>query len=125
MALKIRGKNINYVLANTAYTPDYNNNGIKNYGDGRAIAKASFLNGLVLSQGQYLTKQGQPSSFDVLQSSIYNNYTYQITVEKEISKYRDILLNLLHPSGMQMIGRYVLNNSSNFNSTIISDFTQT
>jgi hypothetical protein len=26
---------------------------------------------------------------------------------------------------MQMIGRYVLNNSANFNSTIISDFTQT
>ena len=125
MALKIRGKNINFVLANTAYTPHYNNNGIKNYGNGRAVAKASFLNGLVLSQGQYLTKQGQPSSFDVLQSSIYNNYTYQITVEKEISKYRDILLNLLHPSGMQMLGRYVLNNSANFNSTIISDFTQT
>ena len=68
--LKINNKNINLVMANTAYTADYNSNGIRIYGDGRAKANASFLNGLVLSQGQYLNKQGQPSSYDVLQSSI-------------------------------------------------------
>lgn len=98
-------RNINLIMANTAIDPSYNKNGIKNYGDGAAKATASFLNGLALSQGQYLNAQGQPSSFSVLQSEKYNNYTYQITVEKEIEKYRTVLKNLLHPSGMKVIGR--------------------
>ena len=122
--LKINNKNINLVMANTAYTADYNSNGIRIYGDGRAKANASFLNGLVLSQGQYLNKQGQPSSYDVLQSSIYNNFTYQITVEKEIAKYRDILLNLLHPSGMKVLGRYSLRSNASFTSTAYSSLTE-
>ena len=95
---------------------NYNVYSHENYGDGNAKGTASFLNGLVVSQGQYLTSQGQPSSFDVLQSLIYNNFTYQITVEKEISKYKDILLKLLHPSGTNLIGRNVMksNNSIDY-----------
>jgi hypothetical protein len=98
-------RNINLIMANTAIDSSYNQNGVKNYGDGAAKATASFLNGLALSQGQYLNAQGQPSSFSVLQSERYNNYTYQITVEKEIEKYRNVLKNLIHPSGMKVIGR--------------------
>jgi len=82
-----------------------------NYGDGTALATASFLNGLTVGTGQYLDTAGQPSSFDVLQSSEFNNYTYEITLEKEIAKYRTTLLSLLHPSGMQVIGRYALKSS--------------
>jgi len=92
-----------------------NINSFKNYGDTTAKAKVTFLNGLVVSQGKYLTSQGQPSSFDVLQSSEYNNYTYEISVEKEIAKYRDVLLNLLHPTGMNLIGRYLMKSSNKFN----------
>jgi hypothetical protein len=87
----------------------------KNYGDGTAKASASFLNGLVIGQGQYLTSQGQPSSFDVLQSKTYNNFTYQITVQKEIAKYRNVLLELLHPTGMNVVGRYALKSSVKHN----------
>ena len=88
-------RNIHMNMYNAQYDPSYNTNGYKNYGDGTAKATASFLNGLVVSQGQYLTTQGQPSGFDVLQSTVYNNFTYQIT------KYREVLLNLLHPTGMK------------------------
>jgi len=95
-------------------SPQYTN-GVKTYGDGNARATAKFLNGLTIGQGQYLTSQGQPSAFNVLQSTYYNNYTYEITVEKEIARYRDILLNLLHPSGMQLIGRYSIRDDQNFN----------
>jgi hypothetical protein len=128
--LKILNKNINLLMANIAYTANvmetsvYNSNGVRIYGDGRAKANASFLNGLVLSQGQYLSKRGQPSSYDVLQSSIYNNFTYQITVGKEISKYRDILLNLLHPSGMKVLGRYELKSNASFKSTAYTSLTE-
>jgi len=103
---KLTGQ-INMVMANNNYNGVYNQFGYKNYGDGSAKASAKFLNGLVVSQGQYLNQQGQPSSFSVLQSEKYNNYTYEITVSKEIEKYRSVLLNLLHPSGTNVLGRMV------------------
>lgn len=121
LPLVIENKNINLRMANTAAeankyyigSPEYNAFGIKNYGDGAALAQASFLNGLVFSQGQYLDTSGQPSSFDVLESDIYNDFTYQITVEKEIEKYRNVVLNLLHPSGTKLRGRYALRSNKN------------
>ena len=93
----------------------FNSTGVITYGDGTAQANATFLNGLVISQGQYLDTTGQPSSFDVLQSEIYNNFTYQITLEAEIAKYRDTLLNLVHPAGMKVIGRYAMKSNSDVN----------
>jgi len=90
-------------------------NGVITYGDGFAKANATFLNGLVIGNGQYLDSTGQPSAFDVLQSVDYNNYTYQITLSKEIEKYRSVLLNLLHPSGTRVIGRIAMTSSNNMN----------
>ncbi len=121
LPLVIKDKNINLTMANTAAaenryyigSPDYNGFGIKNYGDGAALAEAAFLNGLVFSQGQYLDTSGQPSSFDVLESDIYNDFTYQITVEREIEKYRNVVLNLLHPAGTKLRGRYALRSNTN------------
>ena len=107
-------RNIHMSMANTQYDITYNQYGYKNYGDGTAKATASFLNGLVISQGQYLNSQGHPSSFDVLQNTIYNNFTYQITVEKEISKYRNVLLELLHPTGMNVIGRNAIKSNTSY-----------
>lgn len=88
--------------------------GLRNFGDGTAKATAQFLNGLIVGQGQYLDKNGHPSSYSVLQSQDYNNFTYILTVEKEISKYREILLNLLHPIGLKAIGKYRLNSDTNY-----------
>jgi len=98
---------INMVMANNSYGDVYNRFGYKIYGDASALATAKFLDGLVISQGQYLDQRGQPSSFSVLQNEDYNNYTYEITVSKEIEKYRSVLLNLLHPAGTKVIGRMV------------------
>ena len=90
-------------------------NGVITYGDGTATGFATFLNGLTLGSGQYLDSSGQPSSFDVLQSTNYNNYTYQITLEKEIAKYRTALLNLLHPTGMKVLGRFAMKSNTVLN----------
>jgi hypothetical protein len=113
--LKIDSRGIGLVMANTKYSSDYNTFGVRNYGDGSAKATASFLNGLVIGQGTYLSKRGHLSSFNVLQDENYNNYTYQITVKKEIAKYREVLLNLLHPAGTKVIGRYSSKSNSSFN----------
>ncbi|CAB4132938.1 hypothetical protein UFOVP250_12 [uncultured Caudovirales phage] len=103
-----------YFDGTTLYTRNYDDNGIITYGDGTAKASATFLNGLRVSQGQYLNDYGQPSSSSVIQNDVYNNYTYVITVQKEISKYRNVLLNLLHPSGMKLIGKYSIESNTSF-----------
>jgi len=124
-----RGYHINLVsgasptlLNKTTFSQDVrfdSANGVITYGDGHAQATASFLNGLVIGDGQYLDTTGQPSSFDVLQSTVYNNYTYELTLNTEITKYRDMLLNLLHPTGMQVIGRLAMESSNTLNFTTI------
>ena len=116
--LLISNSRIHMTMVNTAYGGTqytqsvYNQYGVRNYGDGNAQASTKYLNGLVIGQGQYLTSSGQLSSYDVLQSKDYNNFTYQITVEKAISDYRNTLLNLLHPSGINLIGRYALKSNT-------------
>ncbi len=115
--IKIDGDNETFIQISNQY-PSFNaatrfdSTGLITYGDGTARANATFLNGLVIDQGQYLDTTGQPSSFDVLQSEIYNNFTYQITLEAEIAKYRDTLLNLVHPAGMKVIGRYAMKSNA-------------
>jgi len=110
--LKVKNKNIYIDLTNrySSYNTStrFDSTGVISYGDGTAKANAIFVNGLVSGAGQYIGTRGQLSSFDVLQSQDYNNYTYQITLEKEIANYRDILLNLLHPTGTKVLGRFVI-----------------
>lgn len=113
-------RDTSYIMSNTAFNVNYNENGIRNYGDGTAKATASFLNGLVISDGVYLNESGHLSSYNVLQNEKYNNYTYQITVEKEIEKYRSTLLSLIHPSGTKAIGRYAVKSNSSFNTSLSS-----
>lgn len=96
--------------------------GLRNFGDGTAKASAQFLNGLIVGEGQYLDKNGHPSSYSVLQSQDYNNFTYILTVEKEISKYREILLNLLHPIGLKAIGKYRLNSDTDYSMNSTSGY---
>lgn len=115
--IKINGVDNTTIQLSTQYNSfnaatRFGTTGIITYGDGTALANATFLNGLVIDQGQYLDTTGQPSSFDVLQSEIYNNFTYQITLEAEIAKYRDTLLNLVHPAGMKVIGRYAMKSNA-------------
>lgn len=120
--LKIDERDLEMTLSNSYVGGRYDSTGVITYGDGSAQANASFLNGLVISQGQYLDTTGQPSSFDVLQSSKYNNYTYQLTVEKEIAKYRNLLLKLLHPTGMNVIGRFAMKSNTTANTVGSSGF---
>jgi hypothetical protein len=123
LPLRIDSKNIILNLSNKYNTFNvhsrYDSTGVIAYGDGTAQGTASFLNGLVYSSGQYLDTTGQPSGYDKLQNADYNSFTYQITLEKEISKYRDILLNLLHPTGMKMLGRYTLESQTVYNSRTV------
>jgi hypothetical protein len=97
-------------------------NGIRTYGNGAAAATAKFLNGLIVGEGQYIKDDGFPSSFQVLENEDYNNFTYRITVEKEIEKYRKTLLNLVHPTGTKILGRYAMKTNADFRHDSLSAF---
>jgi hypothetical protein len=96
---------------------------IKNYGDGSAKASASFLGGLITGEGKYLNDDGQLSSLGiVLQSLDYNNFTYILSTSKALATYKDLILNLVHPSGTRLIGRNLINTSNNIIMAITDDF---
>jgi len=86
------------------------------YGDGNARANAQFLDGLIVGTGKYLNDDGHLSSLGlVLESLDYNNFTYVLSVEKALKTYKDLVLNLLHPSGMRLRGRNLLKSANGFN----------
>jgi hypothetical protein len=100
-------------------------NGILTYGTGTAEANATFLNGVISGNGQYIDTSSQLSSYyDVLESNTYNSFTYELTLNTEIAKYRNVLLNLLHPTGMQVLGRYGATSNANTNYTITDDISR-
>lgn len=78
-------------------------NGIRTYGNGAAVATARFLNGLIIGTGQYLNDDGFASSNQIVQSDEFNNFTYNLTVQKSFSAYKEVLFKLLHPSGTRVI----------------------
>jgi hypothetical protein len=130
--LKVLGKKISMNLVNQQFannyfykgSPKYDKRGVKTYGDGTTKGTASYLNGVVTSEGRYMDSKGQLSSFGVLQDSTYNNFTYEITVRKAINSYRDILLNVLHPSGTKVFGRFRLNSANTVQYVLQSSLSQ-
>lgn len=107
-------------LANTFETLDESGNylfrqGIRTYGNGAAQATARFLNGLIVGNGQYIKDDGFPSSFQVLEDKDYNNFTYDLIVQKSFDAYQNALYKLLHPSGTRVIPINALKSTASFN----------
>jgi hypothetical protein len=106
---RVSGANLYLDLASNYSTQDATSgtyiyeNGIRNYGNGAAQATAKFLNGLIIGQGQYLNDDGFPSSNQILENEDYNNFTYNLTVQKSFDAYKEVLFKLLHPSGTKVI----------------------
>lgn len=105
------------MIPSESYSDEFGNpTSIKRYGDGTARATASFLGGVVIGQGRYLNDDGWVSSLGrVLESKNYNKYTYILSTSQALAKYKELVLNLLHPSGMRMIGRNLLKSANSFN----------
>ena len=120
LPLKLKSNGSQYLTLTNEYNTintasRYDSTGVLTYGDGTAQATATFINGLNSSSGQYLNTKGQPSGFSVLQNQEYNDFTYEITASREIDKYRKVLLDLLHPTGLKVLGRYSIELFANNN----------
>jgi hypothetical protein len=125
LPLKFNRNSVTYSLQPENYYTDTNGNpsSIVRYGDGNARATASFLDGLIVGTGKWLNNDGQLSSLGlVLESEDYNNFTYILSVEQSLVKYKEILLNLLHPAGMRMRPRNLLRSSNSFSMNADSSF---
>jgi hypothetical protein len=91
-----------YTTINTETGEYIFNQGIRTYGNGAAVATAKFLNGLIIGAGLYINDDGFLSSNQVLENEEYNNFTYQLIVQKSFDAYKDVLFKLLHPSGTKV-----------------------
>ena len=74
---------------------------LSNYGDGNATANADLGNSYVSLPGRWLTSDSILSSSErkLAGSNYYIDYSYVTSSLIEFSKYKDILKQLLHPSG--------------------------
>ena len=87
--------------------PTFNVNvvSVVTYGNGLAKANAEFLNGVIKYAGFYLNTDGFLSSDMRLQDDRkYHNYSYVVIAERALADYREALLDILHPSGMSLLG---------------------
>jgi len=113
------GEGINNTNPTFSITSAYDNlgytNGIKTYGDGNARATANYVQILNSKEGYYISTDHQPSSYSLLQSEKYNDFSYEIAVSQPIFKYRDAVKGLLHPSGLRLFGKDLLGSNGTFN----------
>lgn len=78
-------------------------------GSGTANVRANIISGLFSYPGRYKNDDGFLDSYNFLADrDYYQEYSYEIRVMKTLNKYRKAVMDLLHPSGVKMFGRYVL-----------------
>lgn len=95
-----------------------------NYGNGLAKATAKFSNGLINYQGFYLNTDGFLSSDMRLQDDRkYHNYSYVVIAERALADYRNALLDVLHPSGMSILGYVRVIAESGYSPVVTSNVT--
>ena len=77
------------------------------FGDGTAQAVATIITGSFTSPGRYLNDDGHISSYNFIQDrDYYQKFSYVVKVRQSLDKYRTVLKNLIHPSGMKLYGQY-------------------
>jgi len=80
-------------------------------GNGRANAVAVMLSNLFQGTGRYRTTDGFLSSDQKLQNDgYYTTFSYVIRSQTELTKYKTILKNLVHPAGVSLWGEYMVEN---------------
>lgn len=88
------------------------------YGDGKAKANASFLNGLIKYNGFYLNTDGHLSSDKKIQDGEkYHNYSYSLVSEVQAAKYSKTILDTVHPTGTRLLSTFVVRDNQQVDQT--------
>ena len=96
-----------------------------NVNDGVVVTGKAILDMQGKSTGYWLNNEGFLSDIIKLQDSYYyQQYSYEIVVERMLSSYQNLVKDIIHPSGIALFGRYSI--SRNLESTSsISEFSIT
>lgn len=78
------------------------------------------LEGVANSAGYYSSSRSHISSKRgyIQDNNFYQEYSYQIKAPVSISRYRDIVTKLIHPSGQNLFGRYQSQSNVDINTTV-------
>jgi hypothetical protein len=99
LSFDIRSRGSGYATAPTL--------NLSQFGDGTAQAVATIITGSFTSPGRYLNDDGHISSYNFIQDrDYYQKFSYVVKVRQSLDKYRTVLKNLIHPSGMKLFGQY-------------------
>ncbi|MDD4436409.1 MAG: BspA family leucine-rich repeat surface protein [Tissierellia bacterium] len=89
---------------------------LSGYGDGKATADAFLNYSYEELPGRWATSDSIISSSDRRLQGLdyYVDYTYVLKSMIEFSKYRDILMKILHPAGMKAFAEYIIYYDMNY-----------
>lgn len=91
------------------------------YGDGKAKANAIFLNGLINFPGYFQDTSGFLSSDQKLQGpNVYHAFSYIVSVEQALNDYKKVLMDIVHPAGTSMLGRFIVQKQDNRHANLIA-----
>lgn len=77
---------------------------LSDFGDGKAIAVPELITTYEVYPGNWINNDSKLSSYDIrLQNrDYYNKYSYVLSSSIQFVKYKEIVKNLLHPSGLKI-----------------------
>jgi hypothetical protein len=108
----IDGTYAGQVLTTFKDNPSINNDGSE------ARIKFSLGNKLKYP-GYYNSVKGFLSNSIYLQDNFYYQiYSYVVKIDEILDKYKDKVLNTVHPAGLKLFGEYTLNNNFNLNTKL-------
>jgi len=82
------------------------------YGDGTATVDLTAISGDFSFPGRYLDDESHLSSFSFLQDKdYYQRFSYVIRMKKSLKDYRDLVNEVITPSGVILFGDYMLEES--------------
>ena len=80
------------------------------------------LRGYGIGRGYWLNTQGQLDNNKYIQDSYYyQDYSYEIKVQKTLDQYRDIFYTTFHPAGNELFGQYLATISEDYKLRIVQE----
>jgi hypothetical protein len=76
-------------------------------------------------QGHYISNDGFLDDIIYIQDSYrWQKYSYLITIDENLEKYKSLIKSYLHPAGTALFGEYRIQNTFNVDATAVQELTQ-
>ena len=90
-------------------------------GNGQATGNITVVQGVYSYPGRYLNDDGHISGYNFIENQeYYQNYSYVVQVKNSLKNYKQAVLDLVHPSGMKLLGEYLQEYNDNYGGSNIT-----